>query len=234
MSRSRGARSFTRSPPMIRSPEVMSSSPAIIRSAVDFPQPDGPTRIMNSPSPMSRSIAFTASKPSGYRLVTLSNAICATASLPLLKPVTLRHARTGSGRCQVGRRVSVQNVFEMSEGTRDAFEGALDGAPDGRRLPGAPGAPLRRSLRAARAPLRRAPGVRARSSRRSSGSSPRRTRRAGRRCAGSTTSARSRPTGSSASGTPATSATSTASPARSPACASACRTCRSSASPTCT
>ena len=28
----------------------MSSSPAIIRSAVDFPQPDGPTRIMNSPS----------------------------------------------------------------------------------------------------------------------------------------------------------------------------------------
>ena len=69
MSRSRGARSLTRSPPMIRSPSVMSSSPAIIRSAVDFPQPEGPTGIMNSPSPMSRSIAFTASKPSGYRLV---------------------------------------------------------------------------------------------------------------------------------------------------------------------
>ena len=32
---------------------------------VDFPQPDGPTRIMNSPSPMSRSMALTASVPSG-------------------------------------------------------------------------------------------------------------------------------------------------------------------------
>src|SRR6478736_6013255 len=31
---------------MRNSPSVMSSSPAIIRSAVDFPQPDGPTRIM--------------------------------------------------------------------------------------------------------------------------------------------------------------------------------------------
>jgi hypothetical protein len=51
--------------PIFSSPSVMSSSPAIIRSAVDFPQPDGPTRIMNSPSLMSRSIALTASKPSG-------------------------------------------------------------------------------------------------------------------------------------------------------------------------
>ena len=65
MSRSFGARSLTTSPPMISSPSEMSSSPAIIRSAVDFPQPDGPTRIMNSPSAMSRSIALTASVPSG-------------------------------------------------------------------------------------------------------------------------------------------------------------------------
>ena len=43
----------------------MSSSPAIMRSAVDFPQPDGPTRIMNSPSLMPRFMSFTASKPSG-------------------------------------------------------------------------------------------------------------------------------------------------------------------------
>ena len=56
-----------------------SSSPAIIRSAVDFPQPDGPTRIMNSPSGISRSISFTASVPSGYRFVTPLNSIWATA-----------------------------------------------------------------------------------------------------------------------------------------------------------
>src|SRR5215468_6331939 len=36
-------------------PPVMSSRPAIIRSAVDFPQPDGPTRTMNSRSWISRS-----------------------------------------------------------------------------------------------------------------------------------------------------------------------------------
>ena len=34
---------------------------AIIRSAVDLPQPEGPTRIMNSPSAMSRSMSLTAS-----------------------------------------------------------------------------------------------------------------------------------------------------------------------------
>src|SRR5438094_1878703 len=61
------------------SPSVMSSSPAIIRSAVVFPQPDGPTRITNSPSAMSRFICLTASVPSGYRFVTLFRTISATA-----------------------------------------------------------------------------------------------------------------------------------------------------------
>src|SRR4051812_17097985 len=51
---------------MIMSPLVMSSSPTIIRSSVDFPHPDGPTRIMNSPSAMSRLTSFTAGKPSPY------------------------------------------------------------------------------------------------------------------------------------------------------------------------
>ena len=50
MSLSFGAFWFTTWPPILSSPSVMSSRPATIRSAVDFPQPDGPTRIMNSPS----------------------------------------------------------------------------------------------------------------------------------------------------------------------------------------
>src|SRR3982750_4874926 len=77
MSRSFGARSLTTSPPIFRSPSEMSSSPAIIRSAVDFPQPDGPTRIISSPSRISRFMCLTASKPSGYRLTTSSNSISA-------------------------------------------------------------------------------------------------------------------------------------------------------------
>src|SRR5438874_710686 len=50
MSRSFGASSLTTRPPMEIVPAVTSSRPAIIRSAVDFPQPDGPTRTINSPS----------------------------------------------------------------------------------------------------------------------------------------------------------------------------------------
>src|SRR5215218_10016321 len=50
------------------SPEVMSSSPTTIRSNVDFPQPDGTTRIMNSPSATSIDTSLTAGKPSPYCL----------------------------------------------------------------------------------------------------------------------------------------------------------------------
>src|SRR6478752_10384808 len=53
---------------MSMSPEVMSTSPTIIRSSVDFPHPDGPTRIMNSPSATSMLTLFTAGKPSPYFL----------------------------------------------------------------------------------------------------------------------------------------------------------------------
>ena len=52
MSRSFGGRSFTTRSPIRISPAVMGSRPAIIRSSVDLPQPEGPTRITNSPSAM--------------------------------------------------------------------------------------------------------------------------------------------------------------------------------------
>src|SRR3954465_8356502 len=65
------------------SPLVMSSSPTIIRSRVDFPQPDGPTRIMNSPSAMSRLTSFTAGKPSPYCLTMLRISIEAISARPL-------------------------------------------------------------------------------------------------------------------------------------------------------
>src|SRR5262245_14738293 len=55
MSRSLGARSLTRLPSILISPPLTSSSPAIILSSVDLPQPEGPTSTMNSPSLISRS-----------------------------------------------------------------------------------------------------------------------------------------------------------------------------------
>ena len=42
MSRWRGASSVTSTPPIETAPAVTSSSPAIIRSSVDLPHPDGP------------------------------------------------------------------------------------------------------------------------------------------------------------------------------------------------
>ena len=55
-----GSRSLTSRPPIEIEPAVTSSRPAIIRSSVDLPHPDGPTSTSSSPSAMSRSTASTA------------------------------------------------------------------------------------------------------------------------------------------------------------------------------
>jgi len=53
-----------------------------MRSAVVLPQPDGPTRTMNSPSWTSRLISETARVPSGYTLPTPSKVTPAMCSSP--------------------------------------------------------------------------------------------------------------------------------------------------------
>src|SRR4051794_4472135 len=65
------------------SPDVMSSSPTIIRSSVDLPQPEGPTRIMNSPSAISRLTSLTAGKPSPYFLTMFFIVMAAIGSVSL-------------------------------------------------------------------------------------------------------------------------------------------------------
>src|SRR3954454_17201367 len=82
MSRSRGATSLTTRDPIEIAPDDASSSPATIRSAVYLPEPEGPTRIVNSPSAISRSRPSTARVPSSKTFETSSNAIDATAHLP--------------------------------------------------------------------------------------------------------------------------------------------------------
>src|ERR671918_84428 len=116
MSRSFGARSLTTSPPIFRSPSEMSSSPAIIRSAVDFPQPDGPTRIMNSPSPISRFMSLTASKPSGYRFHTFWNVISA---IPRHSPILDTVSPQPRGAGHVPRRRPRRGEVEVDQ--RDGF-----------------------------------------------------------------------------------------------------------------
>src|SRR3954454_3504311 len=82
MSRSLGATSSTTREPIRSEPDDASSSPATIRSAVDLPDPEGPTRIVNSPSATARSSPSTARVPSSKTFETSSNAIDATAHLP--------------------------------------------------------------------------------------------------------------------------------------------------------
>src|SRR5580693_6315276 len=60
MSRSLGGTKVTSRSPISTRPPSRGSSPASMRSAVVFPDPDGPTRTMNSPSLISRSSALTA------------------------------------------------------------------------------------------------------------------------------------------------------------------------------
>jgi hypothetical protein len=61
MLRSLGSTRFTTRPPMEISPSVITSRPAIMRSTVDLPQPEGPTMTMNSPSAMSASTPWITS-----------------------------------------------------------------------------------------------------------------------------------------------------------------------------
>src|SRR3954454_21042671 len=102
MSRSFGALSLTTWPSMISLPAVMSSRPATMFSVVDFPQPDGPTRMMNSPSAISRLTSDTASAPSGYFLLTLSSTISAMAPQPFtapeVSPATMRRWKNNTNR----------------------------------------------------------------------------------------------------------------------------------------
>jgi hypothetical protein len=65
MSRSDGSMSLTIRPPMVMRPADAVSSPAMVRSRVDFPQPDGPTRTQKEPSGISSETPRTASNPPG-------------------------------------------------------------------------------------------------------------------------------------------------------------------------
>src|SRR5919197_3862549 len=60
MRRARGGRSFTTLPPMSTLPSVGRSRPAIRRSKVVLPEPDGPSSTRYSPSLVRRSTPSTA------------------------------------------------------------------------------------------------------------------------------------------------------------------------------
>src|ERR1043166_1971033 len=83
MSRSLGGTSFTTRSPMVMRPLETVSSPAIMRSVVLLPHPDGPTRTTNSPSATSSDTSVTAAeRPPSYILETCSRLTPAIVSPP--------------------------------------------------------------------------------------------------------------------------------------------------------
>src|ERR1700752_4520276 len=101
---------------MRSSPSLMSSRPAIMFSAVGLPQPDGPTKTMNSPSAMFRFRSLSASVPSGYRLVTCSSEMVEMiASSPLARACR-----------QSGHDATLEDHDEDDDGDRDDDRGRRD------------------------------------------------------------------------------------------------------------
>src|SRR5918993_4461250 len=113
MSRSLGCRWVTSRPPIEMVPAVTSSSPAIMRSRVDLPHPDGPTSTSSSPSATSRSTSSTAATRPSYDLVAPRMAMSATGGPP------------GVG----GDRAGEQSGDGLAAGARRTVGGDAGGTP---------------------------------------------------------------------------------------------------------
>ena len=83
MSRSFGGTSFTTRPSIDIVPPEISSRPAIIRSVVDFPQPEGPTRTTNSLSLTFRLKSSTATNPSSVKIFFTCSRVTSAINTPL-------------------------------------------------------------------------------------------------------------------------------------------------------
>src|SRR6476659_7543170 len=101
MSRAEARFIVTSSPPSWMVPAVGSSSPAIIRSVVVLPQPEGPSRQRNSPSSTVKLAALTAWK-SAKDLSSASTLICAIALFPDLGDNGEHHRAEQRGRERPG------------------------------------------------------------------------------------------------------------------------------------
>src|SRR5690349_2106634 len=123
MSRFDGCSSFTRRPAIRISPEVIGSSPAIVLSKVDLPQPEGPTRTRKPPSSMSRSMPFRIFvEPKDFsRLLISRNDICLSLDRAGHQPaheIATRHDVDDEGRQCGEDRASEMNVVFLHAGRR--------------------------------------------------------------------------------------------------------------------
>src|SRR5688572_20226857 len=107
MSRFCGGSAVTSRSPKYTRPDVGASRPAIMRSVVVLPQPEGPTNVKNSRSPISTDTSSTAVTRRPKCLLTCSSR---TATATLLRAhaetaeqVLLQEEHEGKGRDEIGR-----------------------------------------------------------------------------------------------------------------------------------
>jgi hypothetical protein len=103
MSRAFGARPAIGVPSIVTLPAVSDSSPATIRSKVDFPHPDGPRMVMNSPAATSRSMpSRTVTSPKRLpspRIRTAPRMGCVAASVGTAAIIQASFLSVVLGRC---------------------------------------------------------------------------------------------------------------------------------------
>src|SRR5262245_22310717 len=115
MLRSLGSTPFMSRPPTRIVPALGSSSPTINESSVDFPQPEGPTRMKNSPSAIVRLTSRTAAPPEENAFDTRSRTISAISAL---------HRAGG----EPGDDPPLEEQHEQEDGQRDDDGGGGDRA----------------------------------------------------------------------------------------------------------
>src|SRR5204863_5508811 len=118
MSRREACLNVTSSPPSRMRPDVGNSRPAIIRSVVVLPQPDGPSRQKKSPSGMVKVDSRTAAK-SPNALCSLSTWISAIALLRELGDDGEEHRPRESGDERIRVERHRERLQEHDDACRD-------------------------------------------------------------------------------------------------------------------
>src|SRR6516164_2760311 len=124
MSRSLGGTPLTTRSPILISPALTLSRPAIMASKVDLPQPEGPTSTTNSPSFTSRLIPFsTATEPKDLlRLRIVSEAISILAiSERLASTRAENNGRRRDRRGGAAKRPSERRRFQCHIGAPPGY-----------------------------------------------------------------------------------------------------------------
>ncbi len=109
-------------PSMVMMPPLTSSRPAISRSSVDLPQPDGPTNTTNSPSRMSRSTSLMTGWP----------AKCLETCRRLMRPMMFSYFTAPNVRPRTSWRCENQPITRIGAmASVDAADSLAQNRPSG-------------------------------------------------------------------------------------------------------